>query len=54
MERIGISEIRQTQLNICYYTLLYSFIKSTCFDPLKGSSSVCGWSIYKIIRRMPI
>jgi hypothetical protein len=32
---IGIREIRQTQLN----TLLYSFIKATCFDPLKRSSS---------------
>jgi hypothetical protein len=33
--------------------LLYSFIKATCFDPLKGSSSGRGWSINKIIRRTP-
>jgi hypothetical protein len=36
---IGIREIRQTQLNKCYYMLLHSFIKVTCFDPHKGLSS---------------
>jgi hypothetical protein len=35
----GVREIRQTQLSKFYYMLLYSFIKATCFDPLKGSSS---------------
>jgi hypothetical protein len=33
---IGIREICQTQLNICYYMLLYSFIEATCFTVSKG------------------
>jgi hypothetical protein len=50
---IGIRDIRQTQLDICYYMSLYSFIKATCFDLLKGSSSGRGLSVYIIIRRTP-
>jgi hypothetical protein len=49
----GIRESSQTQLKYVLYFIMYSFIKATCFDPLKGSSSVRGWSIYKIIRHMP-
>jgi hypothetical protein len=33
--------------------VLYSLIKTTCFDPLKGSSSGHGWRIYKNIIRTP-
>jgi hypothetical protein len=38
-ELIGVREICQTQFSKFYYILLYSFIKATCLDPLKGSSS---------------
>jgi hypothetical protein len=50
---IGIREIRRTQIKQVYCALLCSFIEATCFNPLKGSSSYRGWSIYKIIRCTP-